>query len=304
MNQFDRLFSLSGLSLDRLRSFLQVAEAGNLSKAAQGDPTRQSQFSRQIKELEAFFGVALTRRVGRRIEITDEGRRLAMLIHQQFRELDDFRESMNGRGITLRVGSLGSIIHWLLLPRMEAIRSTLGGALVEIEQMRTLDVMRAVSDGRLDFGILREDAVPGEQKRWPIGTVGYSLFVAKALCRKERSISEVVTELPMAELLLGGQFSRRLQEWHEKEGNQPRVSCRVSSFVELARIVAGGQAAAVLPDLAAEELPADRFRQIPVKGLEARRLVLIGNERALERSGLPETTLTGFRDVVVAAGIA
>jgi hypothetical protein len=51
MNQFDRLFSLAGLSLDRLRTFLRVAEAGNLSKAAQGDVTKQSQFSRQIKEL-------------------------------------------------------------------------------------------------------------------------------------------------------------------------------------------------------------------------------------------------------------
>ena len=74
MNEFARLFTVSGLSLDRLRTFLRVAVAGNLAKAAKGDATQQSQFSRQIKELEAFFGVALTRRVGRRIEITDEDR--------------------------------------------------------------------------------------------------------------------------------------------------------------------------------------------------------------------------------------
>ena len=58
MNEFARLFTVSGLSLDRLRTFLRVAEAGNLAKAAKGDATQQSQFSRQIKELEAFFGVA------------------------------------------------------------------------------------------------------------------------------------------------------------------------------------------------------------------------------------------------------
>ena len=94
MNEFERLFTVSGLSLDRLRTFLRVAEAGNLAKAALGDVTKQSQFSRQIKELEAFFGVALTRRVGRRIEITQEGNQLALIIRRQFRELDDFRESM------------------------------------------------------------------------------------------------------------------------------------------------------------------------------------------------------------------
>ena len=62
MNEFERLFAVSGLSLDRLRTFLRVAEAGNLAKAAQGDATKQSQFSRQNKELEAYFGVPLTRR--------------------------------------------------------------------------------------------------------------------------------------------------------------------------------------------------------------------------------------------------
>ena len=64
MNEFDSLLSISGLSLDRMRSFLMVAESGNLSKAAKGDVTKQSQFSRQIKDLEGFFGVALTKRVG------------------------------------------------------------------------------------------------------------------------------------------------------------------------------------------------------------------------------------------------
>ena len=64
MNKFDRLFDISGLSLDRLRSFLRVVEAGSLTRAALGDVTRQSQYSRQIKELEGYFGTALTRRVG------------------------------------------------------------------------------------------------------------------------------------------------------------------------------------------------------------------------------------------------
>jgi hypothetical protein len=43
MNEFDRLFDISGLSLDRLRSFLGVVEAGSQTRAAQGDVTRQSQ---------------------------------------------------------------------------------------------------------------------------------------------------------------------------------------------------------------------------------------------------------------------
>lgn len=180
MNDFGNLFDISGLSLDRLRSFLRVSEAGSLTAAARGDVTRQSQYSRQIKELEGFFGVALTRRVGRRIEITDEGMRLANVIRRQFRELDDFRESMAGRSVSVRFGSQGSVIEWLLLPRLGETAKALGNAMIEVEQMRTMDVVRAVSDGRLDFGIAREDSLAPETMRWRLGSVGYAVFAAKA----------------------------------------------------------------------------------------------------------------------------
>ena len=187
MNDFERLFDVSGLSLDRLRTFLRVVEAGNLSKAASGDPTRQSQFSRQIKEMEAFFGVALTRRVGRRIEITDEGKRLGLIIRRQFRELDDFRESMADRRVSVRIGSQGSVIDWLIIPRLADIQKTLGNTMVEMEQMRTADTVRGVADGRLDFGIVREDAVaaetgqPPRRCRWSMRWISSSI----AFCLKD-----------------------------------------------------------------------------------------------------------------------
>ncbi|MEX1114753.1 MAG: LysR family transcriptional regulator [Akkermansiaceae bacterium] len=288
MNEFERLFDVSGLSLDRLRTFLRVVEAGNLSKAASGDPTKQSQFSRQIKELEAFFGVALTRRVGRRIEITEEGRRLALMIRRQFGELDDFRESMAGRSVNVRFGSQGSVIDWLLVPRLAGIRTALGNAMVELEQMRSADVVRSVADGRLDFGIIREDAVPKEIKRWRLGEVGYALFAANALWKGRASIGELVQNVPVAELLPGGQFTERWHAWLAKERLVPKVFARVSSFIELAKIVQTGQAAAVLPDLAAVDFDPKRYAHLPISALRKRTLVLIANARSLERSGVAQ----------------
>jgi len=54
---FEDLFSKGGLSLERLRSFMLMANAGSIAKAVPQDPTRQSQISRQIKELESFSGL-------------------------------------------------------------------------------------------------------------------------------------------------------------------------------------------------------------------------------------------------------
>lgn len=288
MNEFERLFDVSGLSLDRLRTFLRVVEAGNLSNAASGDPTKQSQFSRQIKELEAFFGVALTRRVGRRIEITDEGHRLALMIRRQFGELDDFRESMAGRSVSVRIGSQGSVIDWLLLPRLAGINDVLGNAMVELEQMRSADVVRAVADGRLDFGIVREDAVPKEIKRWRLGEVGYALFATNALWKGRSSIVELVQNAPTAELLPGGQFTERWHAWLANERLAAKVFARVSSFTELTKIVQTGQAAAVLPDLAAVDFDPKRYAHLPISALRKRTLILIANARSLDRSGVAQ----------------
>ena len=298
MSKFERLFAVSGLSLDRLRTFLRVAEAGNLAKAAQGDVTKQSQFSRQIKELEAFFGVALTRRVGRRIEITPEGTRLALIIRRQFGELDDFRESMAGRSVNIRFGSQGSVIDWLLVPRLTEIRTALGNVMVEVEQMRSADVVRSVADGRLDFGIVREDAVPKEIKRWRLGEVGYALFAANALWKGHSSVGELVQNVPIAELLPGGQFTERWHAWLAKERLVPKVFARVSSFTELAKIVQAGHAAAVLPGLAWVDLDPKRYANLPIAALRNRTLVLIANTRSLDRSGVAQGAASKLADLL------
>ena len=296
MNDFARLFDISGLSLDRLRTFLRVVEAGNISKAAQGDSNRQSQYSRQIKELETFFGVQLTRLVGRRCEITEEGQRLALVIRRQFRELDDFREAVAGRSVNVRFGSQGSIIDWLLVPRLDAICEALGKVTVEMEQLRTLGVARAVADGRLDFGVLREDAVPKESKRWRLGPVGYALFAAKPLWRNRETVEKMLQGVPTAELLPGGQFGVRWQEWLAERTIRPRVIARVSSFTDLARVVQAGHAAAVLPEMAAVDFDPKKFQWEKIEGLKPRMLALVANARSLERVGLPPEVLASLSE--------
>ncbi len=285
MSQFDRLFDLSGISLERLRTFLRVEEAGNLSKAALGDVTKQSQYSRQIKELEGFFGAAFTRRVGRRIEITEDGHRLAAVIRRHFRELDEFREAMSGRSITVRIGTQGSVIDWLLAPRLGAIRQVLGNAVIEMEQQRTLDVVQAVSDGRLDFGIVREDAVASGTRSWPLGGVGYAVFAAKALWKGCAGVQELFGRVPVAELLPGGQFSTHCNEWRERKGLHPQIAARVASFTDLARVVRAAHAAAVLPDIAAVDFDPKQIRHERIPELKTRRFVLIANARNLDRVG-------------------
>src|SRR4051812_20858117 len=115
------LLSETGLSLERLQSFCRVAEAGGVTRAAKGDATKQSLYSRQIKELEEFFGAELMRRKGRGIVLTLAGQRLHSIAREQFAGLNDFKTDCRGQPLEIVVGAGDSLIQWLLLPGLAAI---------------------------------------------------------------------------------------------------------------------------------------------------------------------------------------
>lgn len=65
----------SGVTLERLRSFVRVAERGNFSAVARELNIGQSSVTRHLSELEDALGVALLSRTTRRVSLTEEGGR-------------------------------------------------------------------------------------------------------------------------------------------------------------------------------------------------------------------------------------
>ncbi|MGO4620448.1 LysR family transcriptional regulator [Ensifer sp. 2YAB10] len=65
----------SDVTLERVRTFVRVAERGNLSAVARELGIGQSTVTRQLRELEEAVGVPLLSRTTRRVTLTDEGSR-------------------------------------------------------------------------------------------------------------------------------------------------------------------------------------------------------------------------------------
>lgn len=63
-----------GLSLNRVASFIAIADASGVSAAAQGDATRRSQLGWQLKEDDEFFGRTLVDRKRDAFRVTRQGR--------------------------------------------------------------------------------------------------------------------------------------------------------------------------------------------------------------------------------------
>lgn len=280
---FEKLFSERGLSLERLRVLVEVQAAGSIAQAAPGDPIRQSQYSRQLRELAEFFGCEVAKRRGKLLKLTTEGERLAELAREQLRSLEDFRSDCAAESIDYIITAGDSIIHWLVIPRIGALIESTPGTRFETANLRTNDVVQRLSDGRVDFGIIRRDALVTGLKAASLGVWHYTLVAPSALLGKKAKpdVADVLSRLPIAAQTTDGQFAQRVRALSHSLGVewQPALACQ--SFPQTLAAVRSGKFAAILPSLALADLPAKGFVEIggpALRGLD-RELVLAWNPR-------------------------
>ena len=253
---FSDLLQQNGLSFDRLHSFCLVAEAGGVTKAAKGDPARQSLYSRQIRELEEFFGVELIRRSGRGIVLTPAGISLNILVREQITVLADFKNECQQQPVEVVLGAGDSVIQWLLLPRLAEIRERFPGVRFKFLNLATADAVKRLADGMIDFAVAREDSLTRPLDARPMGVMGYALFIPQnhPAVRKNSMDSQWLDNLPLATLEGEGSFRSDLAEIARKQKFRLNIQVECSSFPLAARAVSRGDVAAILPAIAATEL--------------------------------------------------
>jgi len=282
---FNELLSKSGLSLDRLESFCLVAEAGGVTKAAKGDPARQSLFSRQIKELEEFFGTELIRRKGRGVVLTEAGERLNVIARESFGSLADFQSECKSRPIEVVIGTGESVIQWLLMPRLEKLRQQIPNVRLKFLNLPTYEAVARLADGLIDFALVRSGAVSRPLVVSPIGSLSYSLFLPPSSeARQDRkSVATLLNTLPLATLEGEGSFRSELAELGKQHGIKFNIQIECPSFPLAARAVVLGGVAAILPTIAQDDLREAGVRQVQIPFLKSleREMCLASNARLI-----------------------
>jgi DNA-binding transcriptional LysR family regulator len=279
---FENLFSRQGLSLDRLRGFLEFADAKSIVRAARGDVVRQSLISRQLRELGEFFGVPLVQRQGRGLGLTDAGETLATLIREQFAALQEFSLQAQQLPATLRIMAPNSIAIWYLLPQLRALREALPNYQITIQHEQTATILQSVQDGRCDVGFLRSQPFPSTMGRKAIGAFRYALFIPKTWARRfQQSQPGEWLSWPLA-LPIGGQLREFVEQLAEKQQRslQPALTC--DSHLQAAAAVESGATMAILPTLAESTLTSRGIVMVEVPELRSLHYknFLVWNKRA------------------------
>jgi DNA-binding transcriptional LysR family regulator len=253
---FDSLFSERGLSLDRLKVLIEVRDAGSIAQAAPGDAVRQSQYSRQLRELSEFFGCEVAQRRGKILKLTEQGERLAELAREQLRSLDDFRAECKQTSVAFTIGAGDSLIQWLVIPRLGKIIDEFPETHFATTNLRTNEIVQQLTDCRLDFGIIRKNAMAPGLKSVSLGVVSYVALVPENLARtrKKLSLRQAIAELPLATQTTDGQFTLGLRAIAKalEVPLTPALACQ--SFPQTMAALRSGRFWAVLPELAARDL--------------------------------------------------
>ncbi len=146
------------MTLQQLRYFLEAAEKGSFSAAAEALLMAQPSLSDQIRRLEAELGVALFTRAGRRLVLTEAGKMLRPHAERTLAAAEEAVESIKEvrtlKGGTVSFGTFGSAHHYLLGGLVQDFRRRYPDVRVRVVGQNSAEVADAVRDGVLEAGLI------------------------------------------------------------------------------------------------------------------------------------------------------
>jgi DNA-binding transcriptional LysR family regulator len=258
---YEELLSKTGMSLDRLRVLCEVIRHGTIAGAVDRDPSRASHYSRQIAELEEYFGVKLFMRKNRRLIPTPHALQLETIARNFFVQLEDLSQDIKGRIPTLRIGAQESVIKWFLVPHLADWQAQFRDVKFDLQNHRTSDMIDGLTEGQLDLAVIREEALTSDLTSEALCLLDYGLFIPRALrasLPKRISVS-ILRGLPLATLSHHGRFASHLNDLQDDLGEELNIRATCNSFSLITEIMKIQQLATILPMGAARDLPRQDF---------------------------------------------
>lgn len=154
---FARKMTHDPLEIRHLRYFLEVAEAGSFSRAADRLGLSQPNISQQMRDLETTLRVDLFQRRGKRILLTSAGQIFQEHAHAILRQIENFLQELTVepgqmRG-SLHVGVVPILNVALMPPLLGMYAATHPAVSLTVEEISSTEIETAIEEGRMDVGL-------------------------------------------------------------------------------------------------------------------------------------------------------
>jgi LysR family transcriptional regulator, nitrogen assimilation regulatory protein len=146
------------MNVSTVKLFLEVAEAGSLSKVAARRQTVQSHVSRQITDFEQQCGGRLFRRTGRGVELTDLGVRAAARLRGWLQDTERLEQDLHAQASEIsgavRLGIIPSAAHPLMTRLFERLQVEHPGIRLDIAEAQGTELDAMLDSGAVDMAVL------------------------------------------------------------------------------------------------------------------------------------------------------
>jgi DNA-binding transcriptional LysR family regulator len=231
----------------------------NFTQAAHLLDYAQSSVSAQIRSLEDDLGTLLFQRIGRRVELTDAGRRMLEYSSQMLALEEEVRTSITGEFAiedVIRLGAPESMMCYRLPPILRQFKEMVPKTQLLYQPMVDVEIYRQLMSGKLDFALFLQplihlDTMQVETLQFEnlcvIAPPGHSLANQPNVQSKDL-VGETIF------LTENGCGYRHLFEQElSKEGHYAYTKLEFNSVEAIKRCVAEGLGVGFLPEVAVRE---------------------------------------------------
>ncbi|WP_284294792.1 LysR family transcriptional regulator [Luteimicrobium album] len=244
----------------RLRLLDDLSRLGTIAAVAQLRGYTASAVSQQLATLEREAGIPLLERTGRRVRLTDAGAALAAATDDVLLALEQAEASvLAARGTavgTVRIGAFPTAVRTLLPTALARLAERHPGLRLHVVELDPADVPAALRDDRVDIGLVQDyDVVPRAAAR---GIQSAPLLEeAVHLATRGRAARTVADVRDEPWILAGPGTLCRAAAVHlcRAAGYEPVTRHVVDDFATVLALVAAGQGVAIVPQLAAVDVP-------------------------------------------------
>lgn len=256
-----------GLSLDRLQTLCLVAEKGGVMAAAAGNANRQSLFSRQLKELETFFGASLIDRSKTPHSLTELGRQVERTARGMFMDFEGL--ARHGKEcVSVICGAGESVIQAILIPSLVGACAA-GEFRLSCRNLRSAAILAGLRNRRLDIGIAHDAGGHADLKSRRLLRYGLRLITRDERFAKTdeagwNDMKGCLLALPDGDSKLRQAVDASLKNCP----SPPRVVMECSSHVQVVEATMHRNVIGIVPDFMAVRCAGQGVHQVRIKEME------------------------------------
>lgn len=287
-----------------LRTFLETADAGSLSRAARRLELSQPSLTLQIQRLERHLGAELFTRHGRGVAMTGAGQALYPRARRLLEEMQAAEDAVRREGDEavrlLRVGAIPTIAPYVLPEALRRLRARDATVRVELREDYSATLARQLHEGMLDVAIA---ALPYAFDGLDTEVLGVDALVvavpaAHAAARAGRITLAQLHDAPAITLDPAHCLGAQVDGFCSSRQVLPSVVCRSAQLATVLELVGAGVGVSIVPAIAAARHNTPSCAYVPLADHVLQREIVAVTRRGVTPGASARAFVEGVREVV------